>query len=213
MTREVHLYKDKISKLKLNDCPEKKPFSTKHQFLNGAPMFNGISSVSIISLVLNQCSASNDCCTWPGVACDNITGLGTRVLKMSNDYFSGNIPESLGNCSPLQHLSINGNSLSGRLPKSIFQLQNLKELYMQYNKLSGPLNSEVGNLSNLVKLDIPKNEFSGILPDIFHSLTRLDDFSAGWNKFTGQLPATLVNSPSLQMLRLTKNSSSCSIIH
>ncbi|KAI9072099.1 hypothetical protein K1719_045921 [Acacia pycnantha] len=84
---------------------------------------------------------------------------------------------------------------------------------MQYNKLSGPLISEVGNLSNLVKLDIPKNEFSGILPDIFHSLTRLDDFSAGWNKFTGQLPATLVNSPSLQMLRLTKNSSSCSIIH
>ncbi|RDX78566.1 Phytosulfokine receptor 1, partial [Mucuna pruriens] len=135
--------------------------------------------------------------------CSSFTQL--RVFKLSNNFFSGEIPGNLGNCSSLQHLSINGNDLSGSLPESIFQLQNLNELYVQDNNLSGPLSEGLGKLSNLVEFDISNNEFSGILPNIFESLTRLKFFSAELNRFTGQLPASMVNSPSLEMLILANN--------
>ncbi|KHN46852.1 Phytosulfokine receptor 1 [Glycine soja] len=136
--------------------------------------------------------------------CSSFTQL--RVFKLSSNYFSGEIPRNLGDCSSLQHLSINKNNLSGSLPESIFLLQNLNELYLQDNKLSRPLSEGVGKLSNLLEFDISNNEFSGILPNIFGGLTRLKVFYAGSNRFTGPLPASLVNSVSLQMLNLKINS-------
>ncbi|KAJ1433233.1 Leucine-rich repeat [Sesbania bispinosa] len=142
-------------------------------------------------------STSPDHCTWSGVTCDVLPGLGTRVvhLEQGSRRLAGKICESL----------------AGSLPESIFQLQNLSTLYLQDNKLSGSLSKGVGNLSNLVEFDISNNDFYGVLPDIFESLTRLKVFSAESNGFIGQLPSTLVNSPSLQMLIMNDNSLSGSI--
>ncbi|KAM4088231.1 hypothetical protein ACB094_07G055300 [Castanea mollissima] len=129
-----------------------------------------------------------------------------RVLNFSNNYFSGEVPKDLSNCTSLQHLSFDENMLSGSLLESLFQLKNLSELNLQSNNISGSLSNGIGNLSNLVKLDISFNLFSGVLPDIFTRLARLEQFSARSNLFTGHLPTSLVNSPSLQMLNLNRNS-------
>lgn len=215
-TRVVHLelgsrkLAGKICDESLAGLDQLRVLNLSHNFLSGFlpnKLFHHLHNLEVIDLSNNHLDGSINAAT--STSCAYSTRV--RILKLSNNFFSGEIPESLGDCSSLQHLFIDGNDLSGTIPKSIFQLQNLSVLYLKDNRLFGPLSKGVGNLSNLVELDISNNGFYGTLPDIFGSLTRLNLFSAESNRFTGQLPSTLVNSPSLQMLVMSNNSLSGSL--
>ncbi|PRQ39014.1 putative non-specific serine/threonine protein kinase [Rosa chinensis] len=127
------------------------------------------------------------------------------VLNLAVNYFSGDLPPGLGNCSSLHHLHLYDNDLTGGISESLVRLQNLTHLSIQSNKLSGML-SEVGNLINLVHLDISINLFSRAIPDVFHGLGRLQYFVAHSNNFSGQIPLSLSNSPTISMLNVRNNS-------
>lgn len=126
-------------------------------------------------------------------------------LNFAKNWFHGEVPVNFGNCTSLQRLFLNGNSLSGSLPEILFQLEHLRELQFQDNGFSGPLAERIDNLSNVVKIDLSRNLFSGVLPDVFRSLPKLEHFAARSNKFSGQLPPSLMSSPSLATLDLNNN--------
>ncbi|KAF8768874.1 hypothetical protein HU200_007438 [Digitaria exilis] len=129
-----------------------------------------------------------------------------RVLRLSSNLFTGDFPAGFGNCTKLEELYVDLNSISGRLPDDLFRLPSLESLSLQENQLSGRMSPRFDNLSSLVRLDISFNSFSGYLPNVFGSLRKLEFFSAQSNIFRGPLPSSLCHSQSLKMLYLRNNS-------
>ncbi|OAY50642.1 LRR receptor-like serine/threonine-protein kinase SIK1 [Manihot esculenta] len=113
-----------------------------------------------------------------------------QTLDISDNSFSGSVPDSFAKLIGLRRLSLSRNSLSGKLPVSLGSLSHLEELYLDNNHLQGPLPSSLNSLVNLKRLEIQGNNFSGELPDL-HSLKDLYILDASDNKFSGQLPSTL----------------------
>jgi Leucine-rich repeat (LRR) protein len=129
-----------------------------------------------------------------------------RVLRFTSNLLGGDFPAGFGNCSKLEELYLDINSITGNLPDDLFMMPSLMNLSLQENQLSGRMSPRFSNLSHLARLDISFNSFSGHLPNIFGSLGKLEYFSAQSNLFRGPLPSSLSQSPSLKMLYLRNNS-------
>ncbi|KAI3982947.1 hypothetical protein MKX01_010430 [Papaver californicum] len=172
---------------------------SSNEFTGSIPLETDLPSLRIFDVSMNSFRGHID----TGI-CKNSTRI--TYLNLAINYFSGDIPSAIGNCSSLQHLILNSNLLSGSLPDELFSLRNLSQLLLQENSFSGNLSDRVSNLSNLVQLDVSSNSFSGSLPDAFHNLGKLQQFSAHSNFFTSHLPTSLSNCPTLEKLNLRNNS-------
>ncbi|KAK7309328.1 hypothetical protein RJT34_05960 [Clitoria ternatea] len=113
-----------------------------------------------------------------------------ETLDLSNNYFSGNIPDSLSNLTHLRRLSLSANSFSGELPSSLTSLSNLQDLYLDNNKLIGTIPQSFNNLVNLNRLELQSNNLTGKIPDL-GNLKNLNYIDLSDNSFAGEFPASL----------------------
>ncbi|XP_040947485.1 receptor-like protein EIX2 [Gossypium hirsutum] len=94
----------------------------------------------------------------------NITGEGFLALfDLSNNLFSGVVPDCFGSFPFLTALNLGDNSFSGSLPRSLGSLISLEMLRLRGNKFSGVLPSSLQNCAKLKFLDLSDNEFEAIL--------------------------------------------------
>ncbi|KAF8021079.1 hypothetical protein BT93_G1490 [Corymbia citriodora subsp. variegata] len=97
-----------------------------------------------------------------------------KILDVSNNNFSGHLPNQFGNFKDLEFLDLSWNSISGPIPTSIGQLLSLRMLRLSSNKLSGNIPESIGQLSNLEEMDIGDNQLDGVVNELhFASLTNL----------------------------------------
>ncbi|PON94092.1 LRR domain containing protein [Trema orientale] len=81
------------------------------------------------------------------------------------------------------------NYFSGEIPKSIGKLNSLKGLSLSHNKLTGTIPSSLGNLSNLEWLDLSSNELFGKIPwQLATDLNQLGFLNLSNNKLEGPIP-------------------------
>lgn len=116
-----------------------------------------------------------------------------ETLDVSNNYFSGQIPESLSNLTRLRRLALSGNSFNSEIPSSIGSLSNLEELYLDNNNLQGTIPSSFNGLKSLKRLEIQLNSLNGQMPNLW-SINNLYYLDISDNAVTGELPASLPNS-------------------
>ena len=113
------------------------------------------------------------------------------------------LPESIGNLTSLQKLSLSFNRLDfknlRKLPESIGNLTSLKALHLNNNDLA-TLPESIGNLSSLQILDLSRNKFT-ILPESICTLISLQKLDLGGNSLK-KLPKAIGNLTSLQELCL-----------
>uniref|UniRef100_A0A7N0VCB3 non-specific serine/threonine protein kinase n=1 Tax=Kalanchoe fedtschenkoi TaxID=63787 RepID=A0A7N0VCB3_KALFE len=111
-----------------------------------------------------------------------------NVLDVSHNKFSGEIPSELGKCSSLELLQVQVNSFDGRIPLSLGKLKVATHMDLSSNNLSGRIPPELQNLSSLHILNISFNQLEGPVPakSIFSNLT---GFSfQGNEKLCGGIP-------------------------
>ncbi|KAI6671732.1 hypothetical protein NL676_006617 [Syzygium grande] len=109
---------------------------------------------------------------------------------------------SLVNCTKLEVLAVNNNSLSGVLPNQITNLSsNLNYLLMGANRISGSIPYDIQKLENLILIGMEENLFTGQIPASFGLMKNLQ----------GNIPSTLGNCQSLQRLSLANNNLSGTI--
>ncbi|GMH18285.1 hypothetical protein Nepgr_020126 [Nepenthes gracilis] len=85
-------------------------------------------------------------------------------IDLSNNGFTGEIPESLGNFKGLILLNLSHNSLSGSIPQSIGNISELESLDLSFNELSGSIPEELINLNFLSFLNLSFNKLVGEIP-------------------------------------------------
>ncbi|KAH7675839.1 Non-specific protein-tyrosine kinase protein [Dioscorea alata] len=96
-----------------------------------------------------------------------------REFFLSDNQFTGSIPNSLSELSLLAKMSLRGNHLGGEIPDAFEPLTSLVNLDLSYNNLSGPLPLSMGSLSSLTTLHIQNNRLTDFL-DVLQDLPLLD---------------------------------------
>ncbi|TYH21377.1 hypothetical protein ES288_A04G039200v1 [Gossypium darwinii] len=137
----------------------------------------------------------------------SITGQSFLVwLDLSNNLFSGVLPDCFGSFPSLTALNLGDNSFSGSLPSSLGSLTSLEMLSLRGNKFSGELPSSLQSCTKLKFLDLSDNELSGEIPMwIGQRLSSLVFLSLQRNQFRGRIPHQLCGLKYLQVLDLSVN--------
>ncbi|XP_042510859.1 receptor-like protein EIX2 [Macadamia integrifolia] len=125
----------------------------------------------------------DDCCTWTGVSCNNMTGhvnkLDLRNPLVFQKYYGsdgfpysdidwdaarytslgGKISPSLLKLKHLNYLDLSINNFQGiHIPKFMGSLENLRYLNLSYAVFSGTIPPHLGNLSRLQYLDLQNTD-------------------------------------------------------
>uniref|UniRef100_A0A6N2KFL9 Uncharacterized protein n=1 Tax=Salix viminalis TaxID=40686 RepID=A0A6N2KFL9_SALVM len=75
--------------------------------------------------------------------------------------------------STIRVLDLSDNSFTGEIPKVIGKLKALQQLNLSHNSLTGHIHSSLGNLTNLESLDLSSNSLTGRIPTQLGTWTKL----------------------------------------
>ncbi|TYH93267.1 hypothetical protein ES332_A13G242200v1 [Gossypium tomentosum] len=131
------------------------------------------------------------------------------VLNMSNNFFGGGIPISIGDMISLKLLDFSNNRLSGGIPRHlpmglfIFDVSN--------NQLFGDIPSSMESMS-LLALDLSNNTLFGGIPRWMGTMSYLEVLLMANNHFEGPIPVEFCElNYSLKFLDLSANNLSGSL--
>ncbi|XP_031272562.1 receptor-like protein Cf-9 [Pistacia vera] len=152
--------------------------------------------------------ADEDCCSWDGVTCNEVTGHLIRLnltssclygyihststlfqlahlewLSLADNHFNGSkIPSRIMNLSRLTFLNLSYSAFSGQIPSEFLKLSNLETLDTSLNRnleLQEPgLKSLVDKLTHLKVLNLSQVNISSSVPDILANLSSLTELSS-----------------------------------
>ncbi|RZB53707.1 receptor-like protein 6 [Glycine soja] len=86
------------------------------------------------------------------------------AMDLSNNKFSGEIPDVMGDLIGLILLNLSNNMLSGNIPSSLGKLSNLEALDLSLNRLSGKIPQQLEELTFLSYMNVSFNNLSGPIP-------------------------------------------------
>ncbi|XP_034697427.1 probable LRR receptor-like serine/threonine-protein kinase At1g56140 isoform X2 [Vitis riparia] len=127
------------------------------------------------------------------------------VFKLDMNYFTGPLPQFIGNLSQLTYLSVSHNALSGTIPKELGNLKELLMLSIGSNNFSGTLPPEIGNLVKLQQIYIDSSGVAGEIPSTFAKLQDMEIMHATDVLITGKIPDFIGDWTKLESLRFQGN--------
>ncbi|PPR88687.1 hypothetical protein GOBAR_AA31997 [Gossypium barbadense] len=207
------------------------------------PQVFNISTLTIISLEGNQLSghlSSNMGLFLPKMeelylGVNHLVGsFPMYISNASHNYFSGSIPDNLGNLRNLKILNLENNNLtssgmsflfsltdcrvlekfifnrnpfiSAELPRVVGNLSSSLELFSAYScNIKGSIPSEIENLSHLIDIELGGNKLIGPIPTTIGGLQELQSLSFEHNKLEGSIPSELCHLNKLAFLFFTNN--------
>ncbi|XP_031093061.1 receptor-like protein EIX2 [Ipomoea triloba] len=133
----------------------------------------------------------------------------SNYLDLSDNLFSGNIPECLGQYAGnyLSVLNLANNNFSGEIPSSLGYLSQISSLHLRNTGVFGELPISLKNCTSLRILDLGKNQLNGNIPVwIGESLTQLKVLYLHSNELKGSIPTSICQLQSMRVLDLSSNS-------
>ncbi|KAM0856595.1 hypothetical protein ACQ4PT_048997 [Festuca glaucescens] len=86
-------------------------------------------------------------------------------------------------------LDLSNNKLTGEIPVEIGQLKALFSLDFSFNSLTGQIPQSICNLTDLQVLDLSSNDLTGAIPAALSSLHFLSAFNISYNDLEGPIPS------------------------
>ena len=131
--------------------------------------------------------------------------LNMEQIYLTENLFSGTIPDSFYNFAKLTYLGVSTNNIDGSISPRLGNLVSLRNFYLGYNLLQNSIPSEVGKLLDLEYFEASRNALSGSIPTEFGELTNLLVLELNINYFSASLPFELGNLELMHTLYLHEN--------
>jgi hypothetical protein len=148
------------------------------------------------------------------LSCNNLSGeldpqsfsmlTNLRILKLADNYFTGEIPDCFHDMKLLKALDLSNNQLVGCLPRSMSKLGKLETLKIHSNNLTGLLNEWLSDLKSLKTLNLSKNSLSGNVDPLFECV-ELETLNLSHNDLYGILPLSISKLEKIRVLYLQNN--------
>ncbi|GKV09000.1 hypothetical protein SLEP1_g20566 [Rubroshorea leprosula] len=87
-------------------------------------------------------------------------------------------------------LDLSDNSLSGDIPSEITRLQGLLSLNLSHNLFTKRIPPNIGDMSSLESLDLSVNKLNGLIPESMSRLSFLSYLNLSDNQLTGKIPSS-----------------------
>ncbi|KAK4275549.1 hypothetical protein QN277_018609 [Acacia crassicarpa] len=110
-----------------------------------------------------------------------------RYLKIDL-HTKGQQLEYQKNLRLLRIIDLSANKLSGEIPVQLFKLTKLNSLNLSNNHLIGDIPNQIGELKDLESLDFSNNHLHGNIPQSMSSLSFLSVLNLSHNNFSGKIP-------------------------
>ncbi|KAA3617349.1 MAG: T9SS C-terminal target domain-containing protein [Calditrichaeota bacterium] len=127
-----------------------------------------------------------------------------RTFSLSYNEFNS-VPSELFNLTELTYINLSDNNFTGAIPDGFGDLTNLNSLYLYRNEFSGEIPSAIGNITNLVNLNLYGNQLSGQIPASLGNLSKLSNLSLYNNQLEGEIPDEINSLPNLRYLYIQNN--------
>ncbi|GKV39664.1 hypothetical protein SLEP1_g47402 [Rubroshorea leprosula] len=101
---------------------------------------------------------------WKGMVYDYEYLKDLRIIDLSSNKLTGEIPVQISSLFQLVQLNLSRNQLTGKMPPDIGQLRQLESLDLSSNQLSGHVPGSMSQLNFLSTLNLSHNNFSGRIP-------------------------------------------------
>ncbi|XVF61746.1 hypothetical protein PTKIN_Ptkin08bG0155200 [Pterospermum kingtungense] len=124
-----------------------------------------------------------------------------KVLNLSSNQLSGDLPSSLRSC---ETVDLNSNNISGDISVMQNWEASLVVLDLSSNKLSGSL-SNLSHFEDLNIFNLRNNSLVGALPSLLDTSPRLSVVELGLNQLSGPIPGSFFASTTLKTLNLSGN--------
>ncbi|KAH6787265.1 hypothetical protein C2S52_006817 [Perilla frutescens var. hirtella] len=99
------------------------------------------------------------------------------TIDMSENRFSGSIPQSIGKLNSLKYLNLSHNSLTGHIPSSLGNVKALESLDLSSNQLTGEIPWQLTTLNFLSTLNLSMNYLVGQIPQSSGQFPTFDNSS------------------------------------
>ncbi|RWR91232.1 Protein kinase domain-containing protein [Cinnamomum micranthum f. kanehirae] len=154
---------------------------------------------------LKRLTLSNN--QFSGILPNSIANLSTQLtgLWLYGNQFFGAIPRGLENLANLILLNLGQNLFTGTIPIHLTKLKRLQGLFMYGNKLSGKIPIFIGNLAQLSILDLSGNDLQGSIPSSLGNCRHLQYLYLKDNNLSGTIPNQVVDIPSLLEIDIGMN--------
>ncbi|TYI61058.1 hypothetical protein E1A91_D10G146300v1 [Gossypium mustelinum] len=96
-----------------------------------------------------------------------------RLVDLSRNNLSGEIPQEVVNLQALQTLNLSQNHLTGKIPKLIGAMILIETLDLSQNQLTGSIPESISGMTFLSHLNLSFNNLTGIIP----TSTQLQSFN------------------------------------
>lgn len=130
-----------------------------------------------------------------------ITSTNLRVLNLSTNALTGELPLLTGSCAVLD---LSSNEFEGNLTR-ISKWGNLEFLDLSGNRLTGPIPEVTPQFLRLNYLNLSHNSLSNSLPSVITQYPKLRVLDLSSNQLDGPVLADLLTMPTLQELHLDHN--------
>ncbi|KAK9175505.1 hypothetical protein WN944_027512 [Citrus x changshan-huyou] len=128
-----------------------------------------------------------------------------RIIDVSKNNFSGEIPMELTYLRGLQSLNLSHNIFTGQIPENIGNLISIESLDFSTNQLSSKI-PQNGSISSIITYCLSTYHLVGIqIPSYLGSLKNLRYLNLSGAEFAGVIPHQLGNISNLQYLDLSKS--------
>nr|XP_043625432.1 receptor-like protein 7 [Erigeron canadensis] len=87
------------------------------------------------------------------------------IVDLSNNKFTGDIPNVIGTLKSLITLNLSHNSLNGRIPYSLGNLSEMESLDLSWNQLTGEIPQSLAGITALSVLNLSQNHLVGRIPE------------------------------------------------
>ncbi|KAL5537830.1 hypothetical protein UlMin_046034 [Ulmus minor] len=111
----------------------------------------------------------------------------SNLLNFSHNFLIGRLPNEVGKLKNINALDFSSNSLSGEIPGTIGDCSSLEYLYLQGNSFDQNIPSSLAALKGLIYLDLSLNNFSGEMPKDIQNLS-LQYLNISFNHLEGEVP-------------------------